>query len=248
MNPYSSLCDDFGVYVNVNTKMELPTRRDSVLNFFDSLRKSIPQLTDFECRENGEYVLEEDREKGSYRWVSLENKRFCSGFVNPPDLEDADKHHERVLEMAPYHLDFSPLDCEALDVVFAFDFMYQGNHDEVVAEALGLSTTLENLLQMPGTRVINYEPSLMLALDEQCRLQCRLCIETRTNAFQIRTGQFNEAPISVYFTVRQYWGRQGGRTFGESYRNQRKILEELVDNHVIPNIIQPLNRTISTKQ
>ena len=24
MNPYSSLCDDFGVYVYVNTKMDLP--------------------------------------------------------------------------------------------------------------------------------------------------------------------------------------------------------------------------------
>ena len=126
--------------------------------------------------------------------------------------------------MAPFHLDFNPLDCEALDVLFAFDFMFSGNHDEVVAEALGLNTTLESLLQMPGSRVINYEPSLMLALDEACRLQCRLSIETRTNAYQIRTGQFPEAPISVYFTVRQYWGRQPFKDFGESYRNQRRRL------------------------
>ena len=88
----------------------------------------------------------------------------------------------------------------------------------MVAEALGLNTTLENLLQMPGSRVINYEPSLMLSLDEPCRLQCRMSIETRTNAYQIRTGQFPEAPISVYFTVRQYWGRQPYKTFLESYR------------------------------
>ena len=52
----------------------------------------------------------------------------------------------------------------------------------------------------------------MLALDDGCRLQCRLSIETRTNAYQIRTGQFPEAPISVYFTVRQYWGRQPYKT------------------------------------
>ena len=248
MNPYNSLCDDFGVYVYLNTKMELPTRRESVLSFFDSLRKSFPQMTDFECRESGEYVLEEDREQGNYRWVSLEPKRFCSGYVNPPELEAADAHHERVLEIAPYHLDFSPLDCEALDVLFAFDFAYQGNHDEVVAEALGLNTTLENLIQMSGTKVINYEPSLMLALDDACRLQCRLCIETRTNAFQIRTGQFPEAPISVYFTVRQYWSRQGNKPFGDSYKNQRKILQELVDNHIIPSVVQPLSRAIASKQ
>ena len=97
-----------------------------------------------------------------------------------------------------------------------------------VAEALGLNTTLERLIQMPGSRVINYEPSLMLALDEACRLQCRLSIETRTNAYQIRTGQFPEAPISVYFTVRQYWGHTPGLSFVDSFRHQRTIGEELL--------------------
>ena len=65
MNPYSSMCDDFGVYVYLNTKMKLPGRRETVLHFFDSLQKNFPTMTDFECRENGEYVLEEDREQGS---------------------------------------------------------------------------------------------------------------------------------------------------------------------------------------
>src|SRR4029077_19506612 len=218
MNPYSSLCDDFGVYVYLNTKMELPSGRETVLHFFDSLQKSFPQMTDFECRENGEFVLEEDREKGSYRWVTLESQRICTGFVNPPSLEDADQQHERILELAPYHLDFSFLDCEAMDVLFAFDFVFSGNHDEVVAEALGLSTSLESLLQLPGSKVINYEPSLMLALDENCRLQCRLSIETRTTPSKTPPGQSPEAPISVYFTVRQYWGRQPFKEFVESYR------------------------------
>jgi hypothetical protein len=232
----------------MNTKMELPSRRETVLHFFDSLQKSIPTMTDFDCRDNGEYVLEEDREQGSYRWVSLESRRFCTGYVNPPSVEDADKHHERMLEAAPYHLDFSTLDCEAMDVLFAFDFVYSGNHDEVVAEALGLNTTLENVMQMPGAKVINYEPSLMLALDETCRLQCRLSVETRTNAYQVRTGQFPEAPISVYFTVRQYWGRQAAKTFIESYHNQRRICQELVDNHIIAAVVRPLAQAIAAKQ
>jgi hypothetical protein len=248
MNPYGSLCDDFGVYVYLSTKLELPTNRETVLHFFESLRKSFPQMTDFDCRESGEYVLEEDREQGSYRWVTLESRRLCSGYVNPPALEAADTQHERILEVAPHHLGLDPLDCEAMDVLFAFDFMYSGNHDEVVAEALGLHNTLENLLQLPGSRIINYEPSLMLSLDEQCRLQCRLSIETRTNAYQVRTGQFPEAPISVYFTVRQYWGRQPFSTFGESYQNQRRICQELVDNHIIPGVVRPLAQTIAAKQ
>ena len=248
MNPYSSLCDDFGVYVYLNTKMQLPSGRETVLHFFDSLRKTFPQMTDFDCRESGEYVLEEDRDQGAYRWMTLESRRACSGYVNPPGLEDADAYQERVLELVPYHLDFNPLDCEAMDVLFAFDFTYTGNHDEVVAEALGLNTTLENLLQLPNSKVINYEPSLMLSLDEGCRLQCRLSIETRTNAYQIRTGQFPEAPISVYFTVRQYWGRQPFKTFMDSYKNQRRICQELVDAHIIPAVVRPLAQTIAQKQ
>src|SRR5207244_11086160 len=118
----------------------------------------------------------------------------------------------------------------------------------VGARAPGVNTTLESLVQLPGSKVINYEPSLMLALDDNCRLQCRLSIETRTNAYQIRTGQFPEAPISVYFTVRQYWGRQPYQTFGESYQNQRRICQELVDNHIIPAVVRPLAQTIAAKQ
>src|SRR6516225_1267592 len=84
MNPYSSLCDDFGLYVYLNTKMELPNSRETVLHYFDSVRRMYPRMTEFECRDNGEFVLEEDREQGSYRWVTLEHRRVCSGFVNPP--------------------------------------------------------------------------------------------------------------------------------------------------------------------
>ena len=101
---------------------------------------------------------------------------------------------------------------------------------------------------MPGSKVINYEPSLMLSLDEGCRLQCRLSIETRTNVYQIRTGQFPEAPISVYFTVRQYWVRQPHKDFVESYRNQRRVLQELVDTHIISAVVRPLAQTIAAKQ
>src|SRR5262249_5915375 len=127
-------------------------------------------------------------------------------------------------------------------------FAFGGKRGGVVAGALGMNTTLESLMQMQGTRVINYEPSLMLAMDDNCRLQCRLAVETRTNAYQIRTGQFPEAPISVYFTVRQYWGRQAVKDFNESYRNQRRICQELTDSHIIPGVVRPLAQTIAAKQ
>jgi hypothetical protein len=247
MNNYASLCDDFGVSTYVHGKLEMPTGRETVLHFFEAVQKAFPKMTEFEKRSDNEYMLEEDRDAGGYRWTSLDARRLCAGFVNPPSLDDADIHNERILEIAPYHLDISGMQTESMDVLYYFDFMYQGNHDEVVAEALLTGTPLEGLIQVPAARVLHYQPSMMLALDEACQLQARLSIETRTNAYQVRTGQFPEAPITVYFTVRQFWGKQPFKTFAESYHNQRRVLDELVGTYVVPQVINPLAKAISTK-
>ena len=87
----------------------------------------------------------------------------------------------------------------------------------------------------------------MMALDEACQLQARLSIETRTTAYQVRTGNFPEAPLSVYFTVRQFWGKQPFKNYADSYRNQRRVLDELVDQYVIPSVIMPLQKAIAAK-
>src|SRR5579883_130907 len=185
MNSYSSLCDDFGVSAYLMGKVEMPTGRETVLHFFEALQKASPRMTEFEKRDNGEYTLEEDRDAGTYRWASLDARRLCTGFVNPPAVEDADEHNQRVLEMATYHLDLHGLQTDALDVLYYFDFLYQGNHDEAVAEALAANTPLEGLTQLPGARVLHYQPTLMMALDEGCQLQGRLSLETRTSAYQV---------------------------------------------------------------
>ena len=247
MDSYSSFADDFYVNANLNTEMELPKARDTVLHLFDRIQKSYPEMTHFYARENGDFVLEEDKERGHYRWVSLENRRLCSGCVNPAQLDEAFSQHELVLELAPYNLSINTLDCEALDLLFGFDFTYGGNHDEIVAEVLGIGKAIEGMLDLPGARIINYEPSMTFALDEDCRLQCRLSIETRTNAYQIRTGDFHDDQLSVYFTVRQYWGFGPKMTYVESLARQRKLGEELVESHILPNVVRPLAQAISAK-
>lgn len=247
MNRYSCDADDFYVNMNLNTEMELPTSRDTVLHYFEQMKKAFPELRNFYTRESGDLVLEGNKEQGAYRWLAIEPKRLCSGQVNPDTTEDAYRQHEMVLELAPHLLTISVLDCEALDVMFGFDFTYEGNHDEVVADALGFSSGLEGLLEVRGGRVINYEPSVTLALDESCRLQCRLSLETRTNAYQVRTGEFAEDQISVYFTVRQYWGTGPEQSFLESFRRQREIGEEIVEKKIIPRIVRPLAQTIASR-
>ncbi len=247
MNRYTCDADDFYVNMNLTTEMELPSNRDTVLHYFEQMKKAFPELRNFYTRESGDIVLEGDKEQGGYRWLAIEPRRLCSGQVNPETVEDAYRQHEMVLEMAPHLLAVSVLDCEALDVMFGFDFQYGGNHDEVVAEAMGVGHGLEGLLEVPGARVINYEPSFTLVLDETCRLQCRLSVETRTDAQQLRTGQYDDDPISIYFTVRQYWGSGPDRTFLDSFRRQRELGEEMVRNMVIPKVIRPLAQAIASR-
>ena len=247
MNPFANDADDFYINMNLNTEMDLPTARDTVLHYFEQMKKAFPDLRNFYTRESGDLVLEGDKEQHGYRWLALEPRRLCSGSVNPRSLEEAYKQHEMVLELAPHLLTVSVLDCEALDVMFGFDFTFEGNHDEVVAEALGVNPAFDTLFETPGARVINYEPSITLALDDSCRLQGRLSVETRTNAYQVRTGDFPDDQISVYFTVRQYWGAGPEGSFVDSFRRQRLIGEEAVKSIVIPKIVGPLARAIASR-
>ncbi|MGO8752269.1 MAG: hypothetical protein ACLQNE_40540 [Thermoguttaceae bacterium] len=247
MNRYSSLCDDFYVNMNLSTEMELPTNRETILHYFERVQKTYPTMRNFYCRDRGDFVLEEDKDKGAYRWCTIEPRRVCSGQVNPDGIEGALEQHRLVLELAPYMLSVSPLDCEALDLLYGFDFTYRGNHNQVVAEALGVSPSLECMLEVPGATVINHEPSLTIALDEDCRLQCRVSVETRTNAYQVRTGEFPEDQLSVYVTARQYGSLSPDRSFGDTLDRLNQICQETIESHVIENVLRPLARTIAMK-
>jgi hypothetical protein len=152
-----------------------------------------------------------------------------------------------VLELAPFMLSVSPLDCEALDLLFAFDFTYRGNHNHLVAEALGLNPAMERVLDVPGSTVMSYEPSITLALDEECRNQVRLSVETRTNAFHVRTGEYPEEQISVYLTARQYGSLPHDTTYVQAMEQLARTCQELVDTYVIDQVLQPLARTIAAK-
>jgi hypothetical protein len=201
----------------------------------------------FYCRDKRDYVLEEDKDQGRYRWAAVESKRLCSGQVNPPSVEAAIDQHRLVLDLAPAYLSVSPLDCEALDVLFGFDFAYRGNHNALLAEALGVGPAFDRVGEMPGGRVINYEPSLTMSLDEDCRVQVRVSTETRTNAFQVRTGEFTEEQLSVYVTARQYGSLDPDTTYVEALDRLVRLARDVVDTCVVEQILRPLARTISIK-
>lgn len=247
MNSYGSFADDYYSNMNLNTEMQLPAGRETILGFFERVQKTYPSMRNFYTRDNGDFVLEEDKDQGHQRWLSIEPRRICSGFLNPADLETAFEQHKLVLQLIPYMLSVSPLDCEALDYMMGFDFSYRGNHDELVAEALGTSPALDGMLDIPGAQVLNYEPSITMSLEESCRLQARLMIETRTNAYQVRRGEFPEDLISVYFTVRKYGSLDPNTSFEQTLVDLRQRCEMLLDEFVIEQVLRPLAQAISTK-
>lgn len=247
MHAYSSLADDHYVNMHLNTEMALPAARETVLGFFERVQKTYPSMRNFYTRENGDFVLEEDKEQGHYRWVTIEPRRICSGYVNPPHPDVAMEQHLFVLDLIPYMLSVSPLDCEALDLMVGFDFSYRGNHDALVAEALGTCSALDGMLDIPNSQVINLEPSITVSLDESCRLQARLMVETRTNAYHVRRSDYPEEQISVYFTVRQYGSLGPDASFKDSLRRMREQSEQLLEKHVVEQVLKPLQMAISAK-
>ena len=245
MNEYSSLADDFYVNMNLGTEMELAGSRETCLHYFEQIQKRFPEMRNFYARDKGEFVLEEEKDRGSYRWCTIEPRRICSGQVNPPSISGALEQHRHALEIAPYVLSISRLDCEALDLLMGFDFTYRGNHNQLISEALGICPAVERLASIPGATIINNEPSLTLAFDEDCRQQCRVSIETRTNAYQIRTGEYQEDQLSVYVTARQYGSLAVDVSYVEAIDQLSQLCQEIVDTYVIDSVLKPLARTIA---
>ena len=244
---YSSFSDDFYINMNLNTEMDLPQSRETVLHFFEQIQKKYPSMRNFYNRERSEFVLEEDKDRGNYRWATVDTRRVCSGFVNPDAADEAFEQHNLVLDLMPYALSISPLDCESLNVMFGFDFTYRGNHNEVLIEALGIAPAFDKLTEMTNSTVICHEPSIQFALDEDCRIQCRLSIETRTSAYHVRTGEYPEEQLSVYLTTRRYGSLDPGESYLSAMKRLTEICQDIVDNYVVDNVLRPLQQTIAIK-
>jgi hypothetical protein len=249
MMSYSSFCDDFYHDMSVNTELELPTQRDTILTFFERIQKQYPSMGNFYRRENSEYCLEEDRNAGQYRWVAMERDRVTSGVVNPSNLEEACGQHRLVLELIPYMLSVSPLDISSLDVTFAMDFDYSGNHDEVIAEALFGGTAFANLLELPCARAVGFSPAVVVALSDDCRTQARISVESKTSVCEPRPKDpVDDTAITLSFTVRQYRGSAAKFDPLKSLEMQCRLAKELMNEKIMPGFVKPLADVIAQKR
>ena len=244
---FSSMCDSFYVNLRLGTQMGMPRNRETLLHFFEQMQKAFPDLTRFRRTDQHEYAMEEDRDGEAYRWVSVEQARLSAGHVNPPSIEEAMKLHHTVMDRAPHALGLSLVEIDYLDVLLGFDLDYAGNHDQIVAESLWVDSPLAQLLDEPGARAMDFQPTCTVALSEDSRLQARIDVVTRSAPPSRRMGEFNDEAISVYFILRRYWGDR-----------RREPLETLLDHMceqavdvaarlVVPKVVAPIRAAIGSR-
>lgn len=248
-NSYSSLCDDFYFDMHINTELDLPSERDTVLTFFERITRQFPAMANFYRKNSGDFCLEEMLEGEKYRWVTLELDRICSCCINPVDMTDGLELHQLVLELSPYMLGVSRLDIASLDVTFTMDFDFHGNHNEVVEDAFFAATAFSRLSEIPGARPIGFSPTAIIALTEDCRTQARIAVESRTSVYEIRNGKYkSQDPISLYFTIRRYPTPNEEFDAVRSFKEQCEIAEELMVEKVVPNFVKPLTDAIAQRR
>jgi len=248
-NSYNSLCDDFCFDMHINTELDLPGSRDTVLTFFERLGKQFPALGNFYRRDTGDFCLEEERHDRKYRWVTLELDRICCGCDNPSDLNDGYELSRATLQLIPYMLGVTRLDIDSLDVTYTMDFDCEGNHDEIISEAMFGQTAFNCLLDLPETRAIGFSPAVTIALTKDCRTQARISIESRTTVYAVRNEKYKaDEPISLYFTIRRYPKPDEPFELVESFDAQCALAEELMAEKIIPNFVNPLTSVITQKR
>ena len=245
--PFASVCDDFYVNMRLATQLSLPHNRETVLHFFERVQRQFPEMSRFRKYDNGDLSIEENRDNDSYRWVTLESRRLCAGHVNPEGLDESLKLHSLLLQQAPYELGLSPVEVDYLDILFGFDLSFRGNHDEIISESLLGDSPLNCLMEEQGAKAVDIQPSITVALSEDCRLQGRIDVVTRTNSYQVRTGDYSNDVISVYLILRRYWGDRPKQPLDKLVVEMAERAETLCTNFVVPRVLKPISSAIASR-
>ena len=137
MTQFATVCDDFYVSSRLFLKLHMNLERETILHFFDRIRKEYPGLRKLRRRDDNCLILEEEAfERSPRRWIRLDRTSLRFGHFGPPDTDDIRRFGDLIMTQAPYHLSFSDIDFDHLEVIYGFDLEYRGNHDQVVSETL----------------------------------------------------------------------------------------------------------------
>jgi len=249
-----AFCDDFHFSARLFLKLDFPTERETVLHFFERLEREFPRMSRLRRRDDGALILEEDQPgTGPRRWVRLDRRAVRFGYSAPPGVEEIRHLGDVILEQAPYHLTLSPLDLDRLEVVYGFDLEYCGNHDQLVADALisdhpfGVMLSSDDPHEEHKFQAIECQPYFGMTLTPACDLQAYFEVKSRTSTYEVRTGDYESQLITVYLTVRKYFGYAASLPLVEQQRKLLEIADDLSRNRVLPLMVGPLHDAIAAR-
>ena len=88
---------------------------------------------------------------------------------------------------------------------------------------------------------------MTVALSDDCRLQARIDIVTRTNSYQVRTGDYSDEVISVYLIIRRYWGDRPKESMGTLFTEMAERADQLCTQHIVPRVLRPISSAIASR-
>jgi len=242
---FGALCTDFYVNTKLSLKMDLPSERETLLHFFDRVRKTYPEMKRFR-RYDGEIALESSRRESQYSWLAMRRNSLRSGDVNPDTMESAHKLHRTILQTAPYHLTITPLDVDCLEVMFGFDLECGDNHDALIHQALYQDAPLGRLTDVENARLIDVQPVFGIALDEDGSRQAYFEAKTRPRSRRGSSKAYRGEPISILLTLRQYGPIDHVDELLPLYDDLAAQADTLVTDRLIPDMLMPIARLITS--
>ncbi len=258
------LCDHFYIHMSLNTEMELPASRDTLLHFFELLRKNYPTMRNFRHQNSTEFLLEDDPTHEPHRWCVVERKRIGCGILAPESVAEAVTMYAQILDTATWALSLTPLDCESLDLIYGFDFACRGNPSKLLVDTLGLPSMLEPFGERDdGKHVLHYSPTITITDDDDPRTQIRLHFEAQDRL--TRKMETEDEILTVFLTVRRYGcpdvtaledfstnselssGENTGNLLEKTLRHIATIAERIMDEYLVDAILSPIAQAASER-
>ena len=103
------------------------------------------------------------------------------------------------------------------------------------------------LTDEPGAKAVDFQPSVTVALSDDCRLQARIDVVTRTNSYQVRTGDYSDDCISVYLILRRYWGDRPKLPLEKLMEQMAEKADYLCTSYIVPRVLKPISSAIASR-
>ena len=243
---FGALCTDFYINQKLALKLDLPKNRETILGFFDRMKRSLPEMNRLR-RYEGELALESTRRDARYKWLALCKNSIRAGHVNMETMEESYEFHKLVLELCPHFLTISEIDIDHLEVMFGFDIECEGNHDEIIYNALYAGSPLAGLLEHGNQGdILDVQPTLSSTLSERGDVQVTYEIKSRQKSRRGSSRAYRDQPLSVFLTMRQFGPIDDIRSLPKLFGDLTGYAEKLAMDKLVPQIIQPLMQHIST--